>query len=101
MSAIPMTTRGGDMPFQFDLDGLPLTGFTCNIIVKQRPEFAILIGPRVITPTDRLWSGYLTTDEIASLAVGRYELIALIINAATLEGQEKPKRFQVFASWNI
>lgn len=100
MSQIPYTTKAGDLPFQFDLDGLPLDGFVCTISVKQRPTGTDKITPRVITPTDELWSGYLTTTEVGNLAVGRYELIANIQNASTLEGQEKIKRFQVVAQWS-
>lgn len=99
MSAIPTTTTGGDLPFQFDLDGLSLDGFTCIITVKKRPEGVDEITPRVITPTSGLWTGYLTTTEVATLSVGRHELIALITNAVTLEGQQRPKRFQVTSSW--
>jgi hypothetical protein len=99
MSVIPTTTRGGDLPFQFDLDGLPLDGFICTITVKKRSELPDEIIRRVITPTDDLWTGFLTTTEVAGLSIGRHELIALIVNSSTLEGQEKPKRFQVTASW--
>ncbi len=100
MSQIPYITRAGDLPFQFDLGGLPLDGFTCTISVKQRPTGTDQITPREIEPTLNVWSGFLTTTEIASLAVGRYELIALIVNTTTLEGQEKIKRFQVSARWS-
>lgn len=99
MSAIPSVTRGGDLPFQFDLDGLPLDGFTCTVTVKKRPLFQDEIVPRVIAPTANLWTGFLTIDEVATLSIGRHELIALIENSSTLEGQEKPKRFQVTRSW--
>jgi hypothetical protein len=100
MSAIPITTKGGDLPFQFDLDGLPLDGFICTITVKKRPELEDEITPRVIEPTDDLWTGFLTTTEIASLSVGRHELIALIENTNTLEGQQRPKRFFVIDSFS-
>lgn len=100
MSQIPYATKAGDLPFQFDLDGLSLDGFICTISVKQRPTDTDRITPRVIEPTNELWSGYLTTTEMASLAVGRYELIANIQNSSTLEGQEKIKRFQVVAKWS-
>lgn len=100
MSQIPYVTQAGDLPFQFDLGGLPLSGFTCIISVKKRPTDTDQITPREIEPTDELWSGYLTTTEVASLSVGRYELIANIQNSTTLEGQEKVKRFQVTAQWS-
>lgn len=99
MSQIPYITRAGDLPFQFDLGGLPLNGFVCTITVKKRPEGTDQITPRIITPDLDVWSGYLTTVEVATLTVGRYELIASIQNASTLEGQEKVKRFQVSAKW--
>jgi len=100
MSQIPYTTKAGNLPFQFDLDGLPLGGFICTISVKPRPTGTDQITPREIEPTDELWSGFLTTSEIGALAVGRYELIANIQNSSTLEGQEKIKRFQVEAQWS-
>ncbi len=100
MAQIPYITQAGDLPFQFDLGGLPLTDFICTISVKKRPTDTDQITPREITPTDNVWSGFLTTTEIASLSVGRYELIANIQNATTLEGQEKIKRFQVSAQWS-
>ena len=100
MSQIPYITQAGDLPFQFDLDGESITDFICTISVKQRPTGTDQITSREITPTDEVWSGFLTTTEIASLAVGRYELIANIQNATTLEGQEKIKRFQVSAQWS-
>ena len=100
MSQIPYITQAGDLPFQFDLGGLPLDGFTCTISVKQRPTDTDQITPREITPTLDVWSGFLTTTEIAALTVGRYELIGNIQNSSTLEGQEKIKRFQVSAKWS-
>jgi len=100
MSQIPYITKAGDLPFQFDLDGNSIAGFICTISVKKRPTDTDRITPRVVDPTDDLWSGFLTTAEIASIAVGRYELIANIQNASTLEGQEKIKRFQIEAKWS-
>ncbi len=100
MPAITSVTQGGDVPFQFDLGGLPVTDFTCTIIVKQRPEGSSFITPRLISPVDNEWTGFLTTVEVGALPKGRFELIGLIANATTLEGQEIPRRFQILTTWN-
>lgn len=99
MSAIPFIRQGSHQIFQFDLDGESLSGFTLTMIVKKRPKDDALIE-REIEFINSKWTGYITSEESATLPIGRYELVAIIENPTTLEKKQIPKRLQVITSWD-
>jgi len=98
MTEIAIIRETSSLPFQFDRDGESLTGWVCTIFVKKFPQDTAVFS-RVVAPTGRKWTGYLTSTEVGLLSVGLYYIIGQLVNATTLERQEIPIRFQVTSKW--
>ena len=97
--AKPDTIRQGESyDFSFDRDGESISGWICTIYVKRYPDDAASIT-RVITPTDSVWSGFLTETETAAMPVSQQVLIAKLTNATTNEEEVKTSKFYVVKSW--
>jgi hypothetical protein len=100
-NAIEIIRKRESLDFIFDLGGEDISGWTCNINVKQYPDDTSLIT-RTIAPdaTGKQWSGYITETESATLTEGvLYWLIGVLENATTDERRTVPKRFQVSRQW--
>jgi hypothetical protein len=98
MSKIESIKKGSSLPFSYLREGLPITGWTAKIILKQYPQDAAIVD-RVITPVDGEWPDLLTSAETAGLNVGLHYLTGILENTATLEKEQIPLRFHVGVSW--
>ena len=102
MSGIEIIGKGASLPFEFDRRGLDITGWICTLEVKQFPADAPTIT-RVITPTNDVWKGFLTSTETDTLTPARtYRAVGVLTNATTDE--EEPiaggdVRFHATTSW--
>jgi len=103
MSKIQTIREDGSLPFVFDRGAASISGWVCNIIVRQFPNSPILIGPREIIPTGNVWEDFLTSTETSVLDVSSqspYYLIGLLTNQSTDEKQQVPLRFHVSSKWD-
>lgn len=98
MSKIIQIRKGEHLPFSFDRGGETIEGWVCTISWKKFPADAA-IASRVITPTDCVWSGFLTSTETAGLDTGLYYLTAKLTNAADDEEEQPSVRFGVTEAW--
>ena len=100
MTKLPIVKQGESFDFSFTLDDVTasIDGWVCTIFVKVYPDDTPPIN-RVITPTDNVWSGFLTQTETAALPVGLHYLSAKLTKASTDEEQHKENRFQVSKNW--
>lgn len=102
MSGITIIQSGESLPFSFNRDGADISGWTATISIKQYPSDTSFITPRVITPTNDVWSGFLTQTETAGLSPTSktpYSLIAQLSNTTTDEETQIPVRFHVTEAW--
>lgn len=91
--------KGSSLPFTFDRAGESIDGWTCTIYVKQYPGDTATIT-RVITPTDSVWSGYLTGTETDTLVEGtQYFLIGVLTHAVNDEEEKPPVKFYLGKAW--
>ena len=91
-------TQGESVPFSFDRDGASIVGWVCTITAKQYTEDTAPIN-RVITPTNDVWSGFLTQSETSGLAIGLWFLTASLVNTTTDEMEQKTVRYDVAPGW--
>lgn len=98
MTAISIVRKGESLPFSFDRGDESIDGWICQIEVKKFPADASSIT-RTITPTNSVWSGFLTSTETTALAIGLYRLIGVLTNATTVEEEQISLRFNITASW--
>jgi len=105
MSKILAVRQGESLPFSFDRGENSIDGFVCTINVKQFPEDVATIS-RVITPTEGVWSGLLTSAEIDTLVniAGHnlWWLIAVLTSASTDEEEQIATgsvRFSLVPEW--
>jgi len=96
--AIERITAGESIPFSFDRGGASISGWACTITLKKKKGDTAVLS-RVITPTDEVWEGFLTTDETSGLALGTWYLTASMINATTNEMEQKTAVFGVTRAW--
>lgn len=91
--------KGESLPFAFDRNGLSITGWICTIVVKQfADDTALISGP--VTPTNGVWSGFLTATQTDTLTAGKtYRLYAILTNPDTDEEEQVQSRFSITASW--
>lgn len=101
MNKLVRIQQGESLPFRFDRDGALIDGWTCTIVLKQRPtDTDLLTGSgRVIPPVDRTWPGFLTNSETGGLAIGLYYLTATLINLVSNELEQVPVRVSVTQKW--
>ena len=106
MAKTRVVRKGGSLPFQFDRGGESISGWICTINVKQLPTDVASIS-RVITPTNNVWSGFLTSTETDALsnATGNslWWLVGILTNASTGEEEQIASgsvRFNLTQSWN-
>ena len=97
-NSLQRITPGESQDFSFDRDGDTISGWTCTITMKQFPDDVSPIS-RVITPTNSVWEGFLTTDETSALAGGLWFLTASLVNVTTSEMEQKTVRYDVAPSW--
>ena len=90
--------QGEDLDFEFDRDGLTITGWVCSIAVYEK-KGATAEFTRTVTATSGKWTGFLTSAETAALSQGRWTLVAHLSNAGTGEEEQKIKRFRVNTLW--
>lgn len=91
--------KGESLPFSFDRGGLSIDGWICTIKVKEFDDDIALISG-VVTPTNGVWEGFLTSTQINTLTAGKtYRLFAILTNATTDEAEQVEARFSLTASW--
>jgi hypothetical protein len=99
MSGIEIIGKGDSLPFVFDRNGLDISGWICTLEVKQYPADVAIIS-RVITPTNGVWEGFLTSTETDTLTAGiTYRMVAVLTNATTVEEEQVVVRFFMRVSW--
>ena len=98
-NAVTIIKKGEDLPFSFDLAGAAITGWTCVIEVMKFPGNTAQIS-RTITPTGKVWEGFLTATETAALTpIGMYRIIGKLVNTTTDEAKADPVRFNLTDAW--
>jgi len=98
MSRTNQRKKGESIGFSFDRGDLSIDGWICTVSWKKFKKDA-LIGSKLITPTDGVWEGFLTTSETASLSAGLHYLIAKMENLTTLEEETREDRFNITENW--
>jgi hypothetical protein len=99
VAIIQVIRAGESLPFSFDRSGASITGWTCQINVKNFPQDTAIIQRTIEPETSAGWTGFLTSTETAALSNGLFYLIALLDNATTDEEEQVPVRFQVSTPW--
>ena len=99
MARMQIIRRGESLLFEFDREGERIDGYVCTISVKQYPSDAPIIS-RIVTPTDEVWSGFLTHTETNLLSPGLWIINARLVKSETDEEDAKPVRFSVTQSWD-
>lgn len=97
---IPIIRQGASLPFVFT-PGIDQStdDFVCTIKVKQFAADTALID-RIITATNNVWSGFLTSTETDTLAAGiTYRLFAILTKSSTDEEDQIQSRFHITADW--
>lgn len=97
--SLQIIRKGDSLPFDFDRGDEDIDGWICTIQVKRYPTDDPLIE-RVITPTDGVWSGILSSTDTAILEYGHHFLIGKLEKAETNQAQEIPIRFHVGREWH-
>jgi len=98
MGSINTIKQGESYSFEFDRDGESIAGWICTIYLKIFPDDTPILS-RVISPTDRTWSGFLTQAETTALNVSHHMLIGKITNSTTDEEEQQIDRFNVSKVW--
>lgn len=99
MSKIKTVEQGGSLNFIFNRGGKSISGWICNITVKQYPDDPPLIARRIpAAKNEKRWIGYLTAEETYNLGESvnsPYYLTAILTNANNDEEIQTPIRFNV------
>lgn len=94
---------GGDIEFVFSRGGLSISGFTCQVQLKQYPDDAPALSFFADPdPNNITWSGIITTAQTENLAPGLWLLTAQLRNVTTGQGREitgAPTRVEVQKTW--
>ncbi len=105
MAGIRIVRQGGSLPFSFDRGELSISGWVCTIKVLQFKGDSPAIS-RVITPTNNVWSGFLTSTETEALVNSTksslWWLVAILTDSSTDEEEQiaSPSvRFNLVAAW--
>lgn len=98
MTAFETRRQGESLDFVFDRGDETVSGWVCNIEVKQFTDDTSLIS-REIPQVDREWPGFLTATETDALSPGTYRLIGVLTNAETDEEEQRLVRFKVSEGW--
>lgn len=93
---MPIIKQGESFGYEFDRDGDSIDGWTCVLNLKKHPDDTTLIK-RTITPTNDVWSGFLTRADTKNLDVSPYLLIATLTKGT--EKEVKTDRFYVSKAW--
>lgn len=100
MSTPNIIQRGESFPFVFDRGGEPIDGWLCTIFVKRYPGNTASIS-RAITPTNGVWSGFLTAAETTPLPISQQIITAKLTNASTNKAEEQSIKFYVSSPWAL
>ena len=99
MNELGLFKQGEDVPFQYDRGGESISGWTCNVTVKQYPGGPTLVS-RAITATDGKFKGFLTQSETSGFGVGLHYLIGKLSNTTTDEEEVIESRFHIGKAWS-
>lgn len=90
MTEITQIRNSGSLPFSFGRDGKSIDGWTATIYVKEFPsDAASITRVLVVDPNNPLvWTGFLTSAEMLTLAPGDWHIYAKLANTTTGEARE-------------
>jgi hypothetical protein len=105
MAKIQVIRAGESLPFTFSLDVDDPDQYICTITARQYPDDAATIDRVVASSIDpktgkTIWTGFLTSTETSTLAVGLWILNANLDDATDVERSCIPVRFHVAPNWS-